>query len=153
MTHEYILWISLFAYALHIYEETVMDWKTWAESVSGFKNIQWVDFFVANAAVIVAGVCTAMVGWQMPSFGLLLPALQLINGLFFHLIPTIYYRRLSPGVITACLFFFPVGLWAYWGALTDGILSWSVLIASLTFACLLMTAPFVFLKLRDFTKI
>jgi len=152
MTHEYILWISLFAYTFHIYEETVMDWKTWAEFISKFNDLRWNDFYVANGAVIVAGACTAMVGWKLPSFGLLLPTLQLINGLFFHLIPTVYYHKYSPGVITACLLFFPVGLWAYWGAFVDGVLTLGVLFTSLTFASLVMAAPFFFLKLRHTTN-
>lgn len=109
--HEYLLWISLFAYAIHIFEESTLDWKTWAESTLGLKNLQWTDFYLANAAVVVAGVCAAQVGWQLPAFGLLLPALQLINGLFFHLLPTITYRKFSPGVITSCLLFFPIALW------------------------------------------
>lgn len=152
MTHEYFLWISLFAYAIHIYEETVLNWKDWAESVSGMKNLKWSDFFVANAAVIVAGVCAAQVGWRFPSFALLLPSLQLINGLFFHVIPTIVLRKFSPGVITSCLLFFPIAILAYWGAWVDNVLNKTVIILSLFFGSLVMALPFIFLKLQSILK-
>lgn len=152
MTHEYFLWISLFAYAIHIYEETVLDWKDWAESISGLKNLEWSNFFVANAAVVVAGVCAAQVGWRFPSFALLLPSLQLINGLFFHVIPTIVWRKFSPGVITSCLLFFPIGILAYWGAWVDDVLNKNVVILSLSFAALVMALPFIFLKLQLILK-
>lgn len=152
MTHEYLLWISLFAYASHIYEETVMDWKTWAMHISKFKNLQWTDFFVANFAVITLGVCTAMVGWKLPSFALIFPALQIINGLFFHLLPTVIYRKYSPGLITACLLFFPISLWTFWGAFMDGVLSRGVAICSFSLAALIMAMPFIFLNLRELRK-
>ena len=113
MTHEYLLWISLFAYVIHIYEEKILNWKSWAESVSNLK-LDWTDFYVANSGLIVAGMCAAQVGWRFPSFALFLPALQLINGLFFHVIPTIIWRRFSPGVITSCLLFFPIAILTYW---------------------------------------
>ncbi len=148
MTHEYFLWICLFAYAVHIYEETVLNWKDWAESVSGLKNLEWSDFFVANAAVIVAGACAAQVGWRFPSFALLLPSLQLINGLFFHVIPTIVWRKFSPGVITSCLLFFPIASLTYWGAWVDNVLNINVVIFSLLFGSLVMALPFIFLKLQ-----
>jgi len=152
MTHEYLLWISLFAYAVHICEEKVLNWKDWAQSTSGLKNLEWSDFYVGNAAVIVAGVCTAQVGWRCPSFALLLPALQLINGLFFHVIPTIVWRKFSPGVITSCLLFFPIGILAYWGAWADDVLNTYVVILSLVFASLVMALPFLFLKLQVILK-
>lgn len=144
--------MSLFAYAIHIYEETVLNWKDWAESISGLKNLEWPDFFVANAAVIVAGVCAAQVGWRFPSFALLLPSLQIINGLFFHVIPTIVWRKFSPGVITSCLLFFPIAILAYWGAWVDNVLNKNVVILSLLFASLVMALPFIFLKLQLILK-
>lgn len=149
MTHEYILWISLFAYALHIFEETVLNWKDWSTSILGLNTLNWADFFVANAAVLVTGVCAAQVGWRCPSFALILPALQLINGLFFHVIPTIVWRRFSPGVLTSCVLFFPIAIFAYWGAWVDNVLDTSVIFLSLLFGAFVMATPFIFLKLHS----
>lgn len=148
MTHEYLLWISLFSYAAHIYEEAVLDWKNWAESVSKLKNIQWRDFYIANGAVVVLGICSAMVGWQLPAFSLILPSLQLINAIFFHILPTLFLRKFSPGVITSCLLFVPIALWCYWGAWIDGALTLNNGVLSLVFAVLILAMPYSFLRLQ-----
>jgi hypothetical protein len=113
------------------------------------KNLEWSDFYVANAGVIVAGVCAAQVGWRFHAFALLLPALQLINGLFFHVIPTIVRRKFSPGLITSCLLFFPIAILAYWGAWVDNVLSTGTIIFSLMFGAFVMAIPFIFLKLQS----
>lgn len=152
MTHEYFLWLSVFAYALHIFEETILDWKGFTESVSGLKNLKWADFFVANAAVLMMGICGAMIGWQLPFFALLLPSLQIINGLFFHLIPTILLRRFSPGVISSCLFFFPIGILCYWGANRDYFLHNSTILLSFFCAGMLSVTPLLFFKLQLILK-
>ena len=33
LMHAYILWIATLAYAIHVVEEFMFDWKTWATSV------------------------------------------------------------------------------------------------------------------------
>lgn len=155
MTHEYLLWISLAAYALHIFEEAALDWKGWTDwrmRALGVKSLSWGDFYVANAAVIIGGVCCAMVGWKLPMFSLLFPALQLINGAFFHVLPTLLYRRFSPGLFTACTLFFPIGIWVYWGAWSDGVLNIAVFVGSWLLGFAVMATPFVFLKLRYYLE-
>lgn len=148
MKHEYILWISLFAYAFHIFEEKIFNWKYWAESSSGLKGLTWTDFYVANAAVVVTGLSAAMVGWRLPGFALTLPALQLINGIGFHLLPTLLQRRFSPGVITSTFLFLPVALWAYYGAWADGVLTVVQALLSFVIGAIIMTSPFAFLKIK-----
>lgn len=148
MSREYILWISLFAYACHIYEEKMLDWKSWGEQILGIKGLEWSDFYVANAAVIVTGACAATVGWHVTAFALILPALQLINGIFFHIIPTIVKGRFSPGVITSVILFLPISLWAYYGAYKDGALSNVSIPLSLLFAACIMASPFLLLKIK-----
>lgn len=148
MHYEYLLWICLFAYACHIVEETILDWKSWAEATLGFKNLQWSDFFVTNAAVIAGGISMAMVGWRLPAFALAFPALQIINGIFFHIVPTIKFKRFSPGFITSCILFLPIGIWTFFGAWQDGVLFFSTLILSFVFGALLMATPIVFLLLK-----
>lgn len=151
--HEYLLWISLFAYAFHTYEEVMLNWKKWAETALGLKNLTWADFYVANSAVVVAGVCAAMVGWKLPCFALLLPALQLINGLGFHIFPTLIQKRFSPGVLSATVLFLPIALWNYYGAYQDGVLTIRTTLLSFLFGGILMATPFVFLKLKKVLRI
>lgn len=68
---------------------------------------------------------------------------------FFHILPTIIKKELSPGVITAVILFLPVSLWIYYGAYLDGILTWQVGILSIILGGLLMASPIIFLKLRE----
>lgn len=147
--HEYLLWITLAAYAVHILEEASLDWKKWAIKKLKLKNIEWAIFDIANMAVMFIAIAAAMVGWRLPEFALIIPALMLINGLFFHILPTFTQKTFSPGVITATILFIPISLWVYYGAYQDGMLTWSVAIISLILGGLLMASPILFLKLRE----
>lgn len=145
--HAYILWIATLAYALHVVEEFVFDWRTWASSVLRLP-VSWALFAIVNGVVVVLGVACSEVGWRCPVFALSLPALMLINATFFHALPWILTRgRFSPGLGTAVLIFYPVAAWAYLGARADGVLSQEVFLLSLLLGALLMASPIVMLKL------
>jgi hypothetical protein len=148
MSHAYILWIALFAYALHVVEEYMFDWKGWAINVLKL-SVDWVIFALVNGVVIVLGISCASVGWSLPAYALCLPALMWINATFFHILPFLVTKgRFSPGLGTAILLFYPISIWAYYGAYRDGVLSVSTLILSLIIGALLMASPIVMLKLR-----
>ncbi|HAB18630.1 MAG TPA: HXXEE domain-containing protein [Verrucomicrobiota bacterium] len=145
--HAYILWIATLAYALHVVEEFVFDWRTWASSVLKLP-VSWALFGIVNGVVVVLGMACSQVGWRCPAFALSLPALMLINGTFFHVLPWILTRgRFSPGLGTAVLIFFPVATWTYLGAQADGVLSLEVFLLSLLLGAVLMASPIVMLKL------
>lgn len=146
--HEYLLWIALAAYAAHIVEEFLNDWRSWAENLSGV-SLTWSAFYVVNAAVLVLGIACAQVGWRLPEFSLIYPALMAINGLFFHLLPTLVKRRFSPGTLTSLLLFFPVCAWIYWGAHQDGVLSTRALALSTLGAALVMAFPVALAKTKS----
>tara|TARA_R110000868_G_scaffold84822_5_gene238928 strand:- start:10347 stop:10814 length:468 start_codon:yes stop_codon:yes gene_type:complete len=148
LNHEFILWILPFAYAIHVLEEKILDWKTWASATFPFPGLDWPMFYVANMAVLVGGFAAAFVGWQCPAFALIIAALMLINGLFFHILPTLVQRKFSPGVITSVVLFLPIGIWAYCGAYCDQVLTWPVLIISLVLGGLLMASPFIFFRVK-----
>jgi hypothetical protein len=148
MNHSYILWIATVAYALHIMEEYTFDWKGWATQVIKLP-VNWVHFGIVNGIVIVLGVSCASVAWALPSYALCLPALMLINATFFHVLPFLTTRgRFSPGLGTAVILFYPVSIWAYYGAYHDGVLSPSTMILSFVIGAVLMASPIVMLKLR-----
>lgn len=147
-TNEYILWIAVIAYAAHIMEEYTWDWKNWAEDLSDLA-IGWEAFFVTNAAVIVLGVACAQIGWRCPAVSLMFPALMLINGLFFHLGPTLGQRRFSPGTLTAVVFFLPIGSWAFLGARQDGVLTPAVVIISIVGGAVIMAYPILLLRIKN----
>lgn len=148
MTHAYILWIATFAYAIHIVEEYTFDWKNWAAQVLKLP-VNWIHFAVVNGIVVVLGISCSEVAWSLPAYSLSLPALMLINATFFHVLPFLTTKgRFSPGLGTAVLLFYPVAIWAYYGAYVDGVLSASTLILSFIIGAMLMASPIVMLKLR-----
>lgn len=147
LTHEYVLWIALTAYCIHILEEYELHWRDWARSVLRIA-VDWDSFYLANAIVVVLGICVAMVGWRAAWFALTLPALMLINATFFHIFPTIITGVYSPGLATAVALFYPVGAWAYYGAWLDGALSAQVVIVSGVLGALLMATPIVLLRVK-----
>jgi hypothetical protein len=148
MSHDFLLWVCTAAYAMHVVEEFGLNWKDWACDSLGL-SVDWPFFFLVNAAVIVLGCCCAQIGWQMPEISLMYPALMIINGIFFHILPTFVQRRLSPGTLTAVILFLPVGTWTYVGAYQDGMLSRSTVAVSLVGGALLMASPILLLRLRE----
>ncbi|MCK9589447.1 MAG: HXXEE domain-containing protein [Terrimicrobiaceae bacterium] len=148
MSHAYILWIAAFAYALHVVEEYMFDWKRWAINVLKLP-VDWVVFALVNGIVIVLGISCSSVAWSLPAYALCLPALMLINATFFHVLPFFITKgRFSPGLGTAVILFYPISIWAYYGAYRDGVLSVSTLMLSFIIGALLMASPIAMLKLR-----
>ncbi len=115
------LWILIVAYAAHIMEEYFLDWKGWAERMSGI-HMGWAEFLVTNSAVIVLGFCCASVGFSCPLFSYLFAGLAFINTLTAHIGSSIVKRTFSPGLLTSIFLFLPLSIWAYSVAWQKGIL-------------------------------
>lgn len=147
MLHDYLLWLATAVYAAHILEEFTYDWKTWAISLSGLPA-DWPMFYLTNTAVIILGVCCAAIGWKLPEFSLIYPALMGINALFFHLLPTLIFKRFSPGLLTALTLFLPVSGWIYTAAYQDGVLTGRVLIISTLGGMFTMAYPLMLLQTK-----
>jgi len=96
-------------------------------------------FLLMNAVLVVAAVVLASIGWKRPTLSLIIPAATLVNAIFFHIMPTIVQRRVSPGVYTATLLYLPFSSWALVGAWRDGVPRRAIAVASLLGA-LMMTA-------------
>ena len=145
--HSYILWIATTAYALHVVEEYTLDWRGWALSVLKLP-VTWTHFALVNGVVVVLGISCSTVAWSSPIFSLSLPALMLINATVFHVLPFLVTKgRFSPGLGTAVLLFYPIAVWAYFGACADGVLSLKTLLFSFVVGSGLMMTPIVMLKL------
>lgn len=147
MSYEFVLWIAIAAYGLHILEEYELNWRDWARAILGLP-VEWGSFYVVNALVIVLGATCAAVGWRQPWFALAFPALMVINATFFHVLPVVVTRVYSPGLATALLLFYPVAAWTYYGAWTDGILTAESGILSAVVAALLMAYPILLLRIK-----
>jgi hypothetical protein len=99
------MWLCVGAYGLHILEEFVFDWRNWARNVLHLP-VQWDDFYITNALVIVLGIVAAEAAPVLPAAALGFPALMLINATCFHVAPFVWtHGRFSPGLITAVLLF------------------------------------------------
>jgi hypothetical protein len=148
MTHEYVLWIAVAAYAVHILEEHELNWRDWARAVLRLP-VDWRSFYLVNALVVVLGVSCATVGWRAPWYGLAFPAVMLINAMFFHVLPTLITRVYSPGMASAVALFFPVAGWAYGAAWADGALTLAEGALSGVVGAGLMATPLVLLKIKS----
>ena len=143
-----ITWLSVGAYAIHVVEEFMLDWRGWARGVLKLP-VEWGDFYIVNAVVVVLGIIAAAVAERLPAVALGFPALMLINATFFHVLPFLVTRgRFSPGLITAILLFYPTSFWAYMTADHEGVLSTGSLVGSILIGAALMASPIMFLKLK-----
>jgi Protein of unknown function with HXXEE motif len=146
MELNHLLWLATAAYAVHVLEEFVFDWRNWARIVLKLP-VEWSTFYVTNAVVIVLGVVSAQVSGPFPTVALAFPALMLINATFFHVAPFLWTRgRFSPGLITAMALFYPMGIWCYRAAASVGVLTTGVLFGSIALGALVMATPILFLK-------
>ena len=71
-----------------------------------------------------------MVGWRRPEFSLAFPAVMLVNGTVFHVLPVLKTQIFSPGIITTLILFYPVAGWAYYGAWENNVLDLWVAVSS-----------------------
>jgi hypothetical protein len=139
-----LMWLCVAAYGMHVLEEFVFDWQNWANSVLHLPA-QWSDFYITNALVILLGVVAAEIAPPWPAVALGFPALMLINATFFHVAPIIWTRgRFSPGLITALLLFFPLGM----GTIGSAHVGGAALTIAFGIGALLMATPIVFLRLK-----
>ena len=136
--NEWTLWVVAASCALHVAEEYFTGWQQWALDTLGIV-MPTARFLLMNAVLVVAAVVLASIGWKRPTLSLIIPAATLVNAIFFHIMPTIVQRRVSPGVYTAALLYLPFSSWALVGAWRDGVPRQAIAVASLLGA-LMMTA-------------
>jgi hypothetical protein len=148
MTNEVWLWVATAAYGVHILEEFMLDWKTWANNLLKLP-VDWPAFYVTNALVVVMGIVAAEIGWRLPALSLAFPALMVINAIFFHILPFVVTKKYSPGLISAVMLFLPVGIWLFYGAAQDGVLSVFTAISAIALGAALMAYPVILLKVKD----
>jgi Protein of unknown function with HXXEE motif len=142
------LWLLVLAGVLHVVEERLLNWRDWAQGISGLP-LEWGRFYVINAGFLAIAVAAAVVGWKRPCLSLALPSLVLINGLLFHLAPTVVMGRVSPGIITSVTLYLPLGVWVYWRAAREGVLTQRVALCSVLLGAGVMCIPFaIFSALR-----
>jgi hypothetical protein len=148
MDFEHWLWLATAAYAVHMLEEFMLNWRDWARAVIG-RLVEWPDFYVTNAIVVVLGISAANLALAAPTIALGFPALMVINAVVFHIAQMVRtHGRFSPGVITAVVLLLPVAGGCYWAAYLAGVLNPRSIVQSTLVGAALMATPFVMLKVR-----
>jgi hypothetical protein len=133
-------WLLTVAYSAHIMEEYTLDWRNWAQQISGMQ-LSWPEFFIANFAVIILGISCSVVGFECPVFSFLFIGLAAVNAIFAHIGTTIVKRKFSPGLLTSLFLFIPICVWAYIIAAQKEILTLPFLFITLTGGLIIMSFP------------
>jgi len=137
-------WLALAAYAVHILEEYMFDWRNWARAVIGLP-VEWPDFYMTNSVVVVLGIVQAALADSMTIAPLSYAALMLINATFFHVLPFIKAKgRFSPGLMTAVALFYPLGIAEFVHARARA----GEILFAFVVGAILMASPIVFLNLK-----
>ena len=143
------LWLCLAAYAVHILEEHALNWRDWARSVIKLP-VEWSDFYVTNAVVVVLGVAAAGCVSGFPAVALGFPALMIINAILFHIVPVIRTKgRFSPGLFTAVVLFLPLGWLTMRRALQAGVVDAAGIFLAFVIGALLMATPIILLRIAS----
>lgn len=145
--YDVCLFLICIAYAAHVLEEYFFDWRSWASRISK-TELQWSDFYVVNVAFFVFAFSCASIGSRYSEVSLALPALAAINGVIFHALPTLVFRRFSPGLITAFVFVCPMVVGAYASASREGLISVHSLVVSTVIGTIAMSTPVVFARIN-----
>jgi hypothetical protein len=149
MTLPTLAWIAVATYAVHMMEEFSFNWRDWARAVIKLP-VEWGDFYVTNAVVIVLGIAQAFLAPTLAVAPLGFASLMAINAIFFHILPVLVTKgRFSPGLFTAVVLFLPVA-WIVWAkAIEDGQVNAQTAAIAILGAALLMAYPIVMLHLRS----
>jgi hypothetical protein len=149
MTLETLAWLGMAAYAAHILEEYTLDWRNWSRAILGLP-VEWSDFYVTNAVVMALGIAQAMLARTLPVAVLAFAGLMLINGFFMHVVQMIRTKgRFSPGVITAVVFFLPLGSATYNHAIENGLADIRIAAAGLVLGGLTLAFPIGMLLIKS----
>ena len=149
MTLQVWAWLATSAYAVHIMEEYTFNWRDWARGALGLP-VEWNDFYVTNAVVIVLGVVSAELASALPVAPLAYASLMLINAVLFHIWQVIRTKgRFSPGLVTAVVLFLPIGIAEFVEASREGVLSGAVGFGAIVAGAILMAFPIVMLKTKS----
>jgi hypothetical protein len=142
-------WLATAAYAVHVMEEYTFNWRDWARGALGLP-VEWNDFYVTNAVVIVLGIVSAELAPALPVAPLAYASLMLINAVLFHIWQVIRAKgRFSPGGVTAIVLFLPIGIAEFVEASREGVLSGAVGVGAAVAGAILMAFPIVMLKTKS----
>jgi hypothetical protein len=148
MTLTTLAWLCMAAYALHIMEEFMLNWRDWARNVLKLP-VEWPDFYVTNGVVIALGIAMGGVAADLPIIPLAFAALMLINAVFFHIGPVLVTRKFSPGTISAVLLFLPLSATMFLHAFSSGVADLGTVIGAFVMGALTMAWPIFLIRMKS----
>lgn len=139
-------WISVLALIFavaHVAEEYFCGWVAWANLY--IKGVTITQFVFWNALFIA--LCIIGIVFQNELVRLSIVTLLLIN-VFVHLIPSIFKRQYSPGLISALILYLPLGIFTYFVVLNTKLISITNIEISGALAAGFMGMPFLYQMIR-----
>ena len=143
-----LVWVSVAAYGLHIVEEAVFDLPARVRRLRQVR-LEWADFYVINAFVVLLGIVCAQIASTLPLVALAFPALMLTNSLVHIGASVASGWRYTPGIASAVLLFWPLGAACFLKAASDATLNFATMLGSFAIAIGLHGLLAVSLTLRD----
>jgi hypothetical protein len=108
-----LAWLAVGAYALHILEEHILGWFSWAKKTMNL-SMDWDTYIMVEVVLLILGAIAAMLAPAMPMLALAFIAMLVINVTFFHVLPMLFAGgQFSPGAISGVLLFFPLAYYAF----------------------------------------
>lgn len=140
------IWLLPASYVLHILEEGER-FRTWAEMYWGPSSHAAKYFVVANAGLMSLMLIASLWFVLKPEKGGIIAGLAAgswaVTNALIHIGYTLATGVYSPGVVTACLFYFPITVYLYSLVRSEGNLTARRFVLSILFGGGLMTAMFV----------
>lgn len=151
-SHSWVLWVGVIAVVLHVTEEYSFGWVAWANEKVAPRfgvTIRETDFMLGSVGMLFIAMAGAAIGWWAPAVSLAVPALFVLNAIFFHMLPSARDERLTPGTLSAVFIYLPVAAWMFWAAGTDDRLNFGTFVLAFVLGAVIMAYPLAMLVLRD----
>jgi hypothetical protein len=130
LTVETVFWLVLAVSVIHVVEEYVSGW---VKFVNSFRNpishTSMGAFYVVNSIFILLCALAALLNASFVVFSLSIAALLFVNAMI-HVGGTVRFRRYTPGVAAAILFYVPISIYSYYLYNQAGLLTITNLILS-----------------------
>lgn len=126
-----LIFLLCIIYAIHMVEEFTLGFVEWANRYFG--NFDWTQNLIGNSAYMLLLFTACSLYYKNPSKYLWLGmsgVMWILSNSFIHISSTILGGEYSPGIVTATLFYIPVGVYFLikWGR--KSLLNWKNLILS-----------------------
>ena len=136
-------WLFVACAGIHVAEEFCFGWMAW---VNRFRDrITRPQFLTFNALFIL--LCGLGLVADSVTFTLSLASLFLLN-LLVHLVPTLIFRKYSPGLVSALVLYLPLACTTFTYAIRNGLASPRQLVESIALGAFWLGVPMLYQMAR-----